>query len=215
MGAAQFGVEFWATNPRRAFYALWVRMGDDGAMTTVRPATRADATAIGRIDVECWQSAYAGLLPDKMLLDLSVAERRRVWTSQVARRPGDTIVGLDAIGRVQGFGNCGPCRDRESAFAGEIFTLYVALDHQGKGFGRALLLGLFTQHLARGLSSATVWVLRDNPSRYFYERLGGKLVRHRTLRLSGAAVEAVAYGWPDLETVLKKQARAGRFTDEG
>jgi GNAT superfamily N-acetyltransferase len=188
-------------------------IGDDGAMTTVRPATRADATAIGRIDVESWQGTYAGLLPDKMLLGLSVAERRRVWTGQIARHPGDTIVGLDAFGRVQGFGNCGACRDRESGFAGEIFTLYVALDHQGNGIGRALLLGLFAQHLARGLSSAVVWVLRDNPSRYFYERLGGKLVRHRMLRLSGAAVEAVAYGWPDLETVLKTQARAGRFTD--
>jgi GNAT superfamily N-acetyltransferase len=189
-------------------------MGDDSTMITVRPATRADATAIGRIDVECWQSTYAGLLPDKMLVGLSVADRRRVWTGQIARHPGDTIVGLDAFGRVEGFGNCGPCRDRDSGFAGEIFTLYVALDHQGKGIGRALLLGLFAQHLARGQSSAIVWVLRENPSRYFYERLIGKLVRQRTLRLSGAAVEAVAYGWPDLDTVLKTQARAGRFTGE-
>jgi GNAT superfamily N-acetyltransferase len=183
-------------------------------MTTVRPATRADATAIGRIDVECWQGTYAGLLPDKMLLGLSVAERRRVWTGQVARHPGDTIVGLDAFGRVQGFGNCGPCRDRDAGFAGEIFTLYVAIDHQGKGIGRALLLGLFAQQLARDLSSAIVWVLRDNPSRYFYERLGGKLVRQRTLRLAGASVEAVAYGWPDVATVLETQARASRFTGE-
>jgi GNAT superfamily N-acetyltransferase len=183
-------------------------------MTTVRPATRADATAIGRIDVECWQGTYAGLLPDKMLLGLSVAERRRVWTGQVARHPGDTIVGLDAFGRVQGFGNCGPCRDRDAGFAGEIFPLYVAIDHQGKGIGRALLLGLFAQQLARDLSSAIVWVLRDNPSRYFYERLGGKLVRQRTLRLAGASVEAVAYGWPDVATVLETQARASRFTGE-
>jgi GNAT superfamily N-acetyltransferase len=184
-------------------------------MTQVRPATRADATAIGRIDVECWQSTYAGLLPDKMLLNLSVADRRRVWTGQIARHPGETIVGLDAFGRVQGFGNCGPSRDREAGFAGEIFTLYVALDHQGTGIGRALLLGLFAQHVAHGQSSAIVWVLRDNPSRYFYERLGGKLVRQRMLSLSGASVPAVAYGWPDLATVLESQARAGRFTGEG
>lgn len=183
-------------------------------MTTVRPAMRADATAIGRIDVECWQSTYAGLLPDKMLLGLSVADRQRVWAAQIARQPSETVVGLDAFGRVQGFGNFGPCRDRASGFAGEVFTLYVAVDHQGKGIGRALLLGLFAQHVARDLPSSVVWVLRDNPSRYFYERLGGKLVRQRTLRLAGTDVEAVAYGWPDLETVLKTQAGASRFTDE-
>jgi hypothetical protein len=36
-------------------------------MIRIRRASRRDATAIARVHVETWQSAYAGLLPDSML----------------------------------------------------------------------------------------------------------------------------------------------------
>jgi hypothetical protein len=56
--------------------------------------------------------------------------------------------------------------------------------------------------VATGRPSAILWVLRDNPSRFFYERLGARQVRHRTLAVGGGAVEAVAYGWRDLPGYL-------------
>jgi ribosomal protein S18 acetylase RimI-like enzyme len=180
-------------------------------MNRVRPAGVADAAAIARIDVECWRSTYAGILPDRMLLALSESERRRSWASYATRRPGDLVVGVDAAGHVRGFGNCGRARDGDDRFAGEVFTLYVAVDHQGTGLGRAMLLSLFRRLLRRRLDSAVIWVLRDNPSRFFYERLGGKLIGHRPLQLGGAAVVASAYGWPDLAAVLKTQARMGEL----
>ena len=40
-------------------------------MMRIRRATRDDASAIGRVHVETWQSAYAGLLPDAMLAGMS------------------------------------------------------------------------------------------------------------------------------------------------
>jgi ribosomal protein S18 acetylase RimI-like enzyme len=185
-------------------------------MDRLRPAIMTDSAAIARIDVECWRSTYAGVLPDKFLVDLSEAERRRVWSSYIARHPGDMLVGVTPSGDIQGFGNCGRRRDPDSSFAGEVFTLYVAVDCQGNGLGRALLLGLFARLMRNSLDSASLWVLRDNPARYFYERLGGKLVSHRPLRVAGTMVEAVAYGWPDLAAVLKTQARTGgEFGGEG
>jgi ribosomal protein S18 acetylase RimI-like enzyme len=178
-------------------------------MNRVRPAIVTDAAAIARIDVECWRSTYAGVLPDKLLLGLSEHERKRVWSSYIARHPGDLVVGITAAGRVQGFGSCGRCRDAQLPFAGEVFTLYVATDYQGQGLGRTVLLGLFARLVRCNLASAAIWVLRDNPARFFYERLGGKLASHRPLQVGGASVEAVAYGWPDLAAVLKTQARTG------
>jgi ribosomal protein S18 acetylase RimI-like enzyme len=178
-------------------------------MTQVRPALIADAAAIARIDVECWRASYAGILPDKYLIGLTEAERRRVWAHYTARHPGDVVVAADATGRVRGFGNCGRARELDGRFIGEVFTLYVAPDHQGNGLGRGLLLGLFARLLRRKLGSAVIWVLRDNPSRFFYERLGGKLAGHRPIEIAGATVAASAYGWLDLAAVLKTQARTG------
>ena len=184
-------------------------------MNRVRPAMLVDAPAIARIDVETWRSSYAGLLPDKYLVELSEAARRRQWGAEIAHHPGTVLVATDAIGRVRGFGSCGTARGPIAGLAGEIFTLYIAGDHQGCGMGRELLLGLFARLRARKLESALVWVLRDNPSRFFYERLGGKLVGRRRVPFAGQTVETVAYGWPDLAAALKAQARTGGSFPEG
>ena len=56
-------------------------------------------------------------------------------------------------------------------------------------------------------------MLRDNPARFFYERLGGKLASHRKLQVAGVSVEAIAYGWRDLASVLKAQAGTGGQVD--
>jgi ribosomal protein S18 acetylase RimI-like enzyme len=125
------------------------------------------------------------------------------------------LVSIAPSGEIEGFGDCGRRRDAASSFAGEVFTLYVAPDRQGNGLGRSLLLGLFARLVRRRLDSAVIWVLRDNPARFFYERLGGKLVSHQRLRVAGTAVEAIAYGWPDLAAVLKMRARSdGQLDDE-
>src|SRR5437868_8000187 len=133
-------------------------------MNRVRPAIMRDAAAIARIDVECWRSTYAGVLPDKFLVGLSEADRKRGWSSQIARQPRDIMVSVAPSSEIQGFGTCGRRRDADAEFVGEVFTLYVATDHQGRGIGRALLLGLFTRLVRSSMNSAAIWVLRDNPA---------------------------------------------------
>jgi ribosomal protein S18 acetylase RimI-like enzyme len=110
-------------------------------------------------------------------------------------------VAVDATGVIRGFGSCGPNRG-DPFFAGEVFTLYVAPDWQNQGIGRRLLIALFRRLVAAGRRSAIVWVLRDNPARFFYERLGARQVSRRPLPVGGKAVEAVAYGWRDLPDFL-------------
>jgi ribosomal protein S18 acetylase RimI-like enzyme len=182
----------------------------DPALISIRAATAADAAAIARVDVETWRETYAGVLPQDLLLGLSRAERRRAWTEFIRRCPGDALVAADAREGVVGFGSCGRRRSAGDRFAGEVFTLYVDPAWQGEGLGRRLLLHVFGRLLSRRLPTALVWVLRDNPARFFYERLGGRLVATKPIRVGGAEVAAVAYGWTDLAGVLEAQSRAGR-----
>jgi hypothetical protein len=54
------------------------------------------------------------------------------------------------------------------------------------------------EHLKRqGITSLLIWVLAENRSRAFYERLGGKLVGEKTVEVGGREVLEVAYSWDD------------------
>lgn len=167
----------------------------------IRPARPADAPAIARLDVETWRTTYAGVLSVNYLAGLSMRRREFAWRTAILHEPRDMRVAVDDTDAIRGFGSCGPSRG-ERHFPGEVFTLYVAPDWQNRGIGRRLLIALFRRLAASGLDAAILWVLRDNPSRFFYERLGGRQVSHKTLPVGGSRVEALAYGWPDLTAYL-------------
>jgi len=175
----------------------------------IRAARPGDARTIARLDVETWRTTYAGMLSTAYLVGLSERRRELGWRGVILREPRDVRVAVDERGAIVGFGSCGPNRG-EPSFAGEVFTLYVAPDRQNQGIGRRLLVALFRRLVAVGRRSAIVWVLRDNPSRFFYERLGGHQVSRRALPVGGAAVDALAYGWRDLPSFLAAVASEDR-----
>jgi ribosomal protein S18 acetylase RimI-like enzyme len=176
-------------------------------MNLVRPARLEDAKAIAKIEVDTWRSTYAGMLPDRVLLNMSERRQTTSWASFLRHRPEDVMV-AQADGALVGFGNCGTQRDSTIRFAGEIYTLYVAADRQSTGLGRGLLLSLFQRLVQTGHATALVWVVRANPARFFYERMGGQQIMHRKIPVGGQPVEAVAYGWRDLSDVLARTANS-------
>ncbi len=167
----------------------------------IRAARPGDAGMIARLDVETWRATYAGVLSANYLVGLSERRREIGWRMAILREPRDIRIAVDRSGAIRGFGSCGPSRS-ERNFPGEVFTLYVSPDWQNLGVGRRLLIALFRRLVASGLDAGIVWVLRDNPSRFFNERLGGRLVSHKPIAVGGAAVEVLAYGWPDLPAYL-------------
>src|SRR5258708_25465200 len=81
-----------------------------------------------------------------------------VWVAQQPRPDGGEA-------RLVGFGNCGPQREGGFGYAGEIYTLYVAPEAQGAGFGRLLLVALFARLVHFGARSPLVRVGRAHPPR--------------------------------------------------
>ena len=72
------------------------------------------------------------------------------------------------------------------------------------------MIALFRRLAASGLDAAIVWVLRDNPARFFYERIGGHQVSRKAIAVGGSLVDALAYGWPDLPGFLAAVSSEGR-----
>lgn len=177
-------------------------------MSLIRPATKADIRAISEIYVETWRSTYAGILPDKVLIDMSPERQMIMWARSIdqASKPNNEqilVVEDDDTG-VVGVGSAGFNRNRDgpardNAYNGEVYTLYVHPDYQNQGMGELLLRGLFNILMAQGYNTAVIWVLALNPSRFFYEAMGGRRVGEREEKLWGTTLKEIAYGWDDLK----------------
>jgi GNAT superfamily N-acetyltransferase len=134
----------------------------------VRPARREDAAAIADVHVRTWQAAYEDVFGAERLA--GIGDRRAQWESWLADpRTGWSVFVADESGRLLGFASMGPSRDEPGK--GELFAIYVLPDAWGSGAGSALMASAL--EALRGYSSATLWVLEDNPrARRFYEREG-------------------------------------------
>ncbi|MCB0167237.1 MAG: GNAT family N-acetyltransferase [Anaerolineae bacterium] len=145
-------------------------------MITVREAQLADARRIAEVHVASWQAAYRGILPDKMLDNLSVEHRQENWQTWLVQTKGHVLV-LEVAERVEGFVMCGATRDKDvdRQKVGEIYAIYLHPESWGHGCGRALV-GAAKEVLHQdGFSELLLWVLEANePAKRFYERVGFK-----------------------------------------
>ena len=166
----------------------------------IRPAVVHDARAIAEVHVESWKITYRGIFPDDLLDGLSVEKRESFWRDLLAHEPPSaiTMVGCDASGSVVGFVSAGKERTGQLGCDGEIYAIYLHREAQRKGLGALLVRQLVHELVARGFGSMSVWVLALNPSRRFYERLGGKVVGEQEIERGGQTFLEVAYGWQSL-----------------
>jgi ribosomal protein S18 acetylase RimI-like enzyme len=163
-------------------------------MVTVRPATVADAPAMGRLHVRAWQAAYRGHLPDGYLDGLRATDRAAYWEGALRREDlRGVILVAERDGEVVGFAAAGPARDPEGA--GELYVLNVHPDHWGTGAGRALLEAAQTELARPGFDETVLWVLSGNArARRFYEIAGWVADgTERTSEVFGATVHEVRY----------------------
>jgi len=178
----------------------------------IRRARPADAEAIAEVHVATWRSAYPGILPEDYLADLSARRQTMLWRrTLIAPKSGHATFVAVATGSdspdplsptVVGFASGGRARDSTRRDAGEIETLYVADDWRDRGVGRRLMRALAAHLNAVGCRSVVLWVLKDNPARWFYRRLGGRPVAEQTITVAGRAVVQTAYLWEPIGALL-------------
>lgn len=174
-------------------------------MITIRTATPADAPGIARVHVDSWRTTYAGIISAEYLANLSYekseARNRAFMTDTGVKR--HFFVAEDESGRIVGFAMGGPARGEVPGFDGELYGIYLLKECQRLGIGARLVRAVAAALSADGLRSLLVWVLADNPSRRFYEALGGRFVRQQTINIGGQELAEVAYGWDDIRSLLR------------
>ena len=196
-------------------------------MICVRRARPSDAAAIGAIHVATWRNTYAGVLPEEYLAGLSpvrhaagyeraIADRRHGHAMFVAvasgadaprgRQEGEggVVVGFVSGGKARRPGLCGEAPAR----SGEVETLYLLDDYRDRGLGRRMMRAMAAHLAAVGCRSVVLWVLRDNPTRWFYQRLGGRTAARETIHFAGRHVEQTAFLWDPIDSLLAATATA-------
>jgi len=188
-------------------------------MICVRRARPDDAPGIAAVHVAAWRSAYAGILDEEYLAKLSEARLAAFYTRAILDRRGGHAVFVATAGghdqpgdtpgpeaAIVGFASGGRARRRGLA-EGEVETLYVLDDYRERAIGRRLMRAMAAHLRVIGCGSALVWVLADNPARYFYAHLGGKAAMTDLVTVAGRPVKQTAFAWPSIEALLSATAQ--------
>ena len=89
----------------------------------------------------------------------------------------------------------------------ELVALHVRREYQHRGLGQQLFSAVSQAQLGKGSRSLFLWTLDRNPARTLYEKLGGQLIAEKAWENNadfGVNVYEVAYGWSDLQDLIKK-----------
>lgn len=162
----------------------------------VREATSQDVPEVARLHVDAWRASYRGLIPEAALFAHSYAEREALWNQALEAGSATSLFVAESGGALAGFAACGPIRDPEPGFDGELYAIYLRNEYQGRGIGRALVEATRSCLRQRGFRRMILWVLDGNAGAdAFYERLGGRRQGTGHFELCGASLFEHGYAF--------------------
>jgi GNAT superfamily N-acetyltransferase len=144
----------------------------------VRPATAADVSAIGEVQLRAWRAGYAGRVPAEALEGLTAADLAARWSAAVASPPTPAhrvLAAVDGV-LVAGFAALAPATEPDlgpDVLAGELLILVVDPAAGRRGHGSRLLNAAVDHLRDDGATLAVAWVLStDDALRAFLASSG-------------------------------------------
>lgn len=170
----------------------------------IRDATISDAEGIAKVHVDSWRTTYKNIISDEFLDKLSYEQRTKLWLNNISREDNYVFVAENGKGEIIGFADGGKEKSgKYPGYEGDVTSIYILKEYQGFGVGKKLLNQLFEKFSSANINSSIVWVLEDNHSRIFYEKLGAKLVvDDQSIKIGIDNLKLMAYGWKDINEVF-------------
>ncbi|MEQ1121893.1 GNAT family N-acetyltransferase [Acinetobacter seifertii] len=159
--------------------------------TDIRIATFKDALSIAEVHVQGWKETYIGMVKQEILDELNVPDKEQLW-KEISRSPDHQLFIYTENGVVKGFldGYLNP----ENNVA-EILAFYLLKEVQKQGIGRELFQKFYQCALNQGYAFIRLEVFNKNPSRFFYEKMGAKLIAEAELPEFGFGITELLYQW--------------------
>jgi ribosomal protein S18 acetylase RimI-like enzyme len=172
----------------------------------IRPAVPNDAEAIANVMITAMRSAFEGIVPDRCLQwPDSAADWKQAITADfgtgifldVAQISGGLIVAYAMGSRITD----------DPLYPGELLQLNVLPGYQRQGIGALLVLHVARRLAEQNIHSLRVKVMRVNPYRIFYERLGAHYLSEHPYDWDGVMLPECIYGWKDSNVLLSNSGR--------
>ncbi|MDP4095184.1 MAG: GNAT family N-acetyltransferase, partial [Bacillota bacterium] len=80
-------------------------------------------------------------------------------------------------------------------------------EFQRNGIGKQLFEAVISEFSKCKVSSMILWTLEENPSRYFYEFMGGRIFGNRIIERGGKKLRQIGYVWDDIAGIVRKMQR--------
>ena len=139
-------------------------------MLKIRSATENDAYSIATINVLGWKKTYRGLIPEEVLDNLSVTEKR-IENFKKGILDSEIFLVAENESDIMGYLNGGKPRTNEFPYPYEIHGFYIHPDFQRTGIGTALI-NAFKEKIKH--KSFCVCLLKGNQKALnFYQKMGG------------------------------------------
>jgi ribosomal protein S18 acetylase RimI-like enzyme len=161
----------------------------------VRPATLRDAKQIAELHNATVRDAFkTTLATDTPLPVVPLDKRQAYWREAIEYSEPQVHVAVDED-KIVGFVGFDRCRDKGTPQTmGEIWAIYVATNHWGKGVGLALWDAAREGLQEEGCTHVSVWVpITNDRAMRFFELAGMKreMASAKTVAIGGIKVEEI------------------------
>ena len=168
----------------------------------IRKAILNDASGIAKVQVDSWRTTYKGIISDEFLKNLSYEQRTELWTKNIAKEDNYVVVAENTEGQIIGFADAFKRETNKVTNSGDLTSIYLFEEYQGKGIGRKIFKALFKHFKELGYNRIFVDVLEGNKTRYFYEHFGAELVKTSQIGIDGKMLNELTYEWNSVDDVL-------------
>lgn len=155
----------------------------------IRKAKSSDAKDIIEINIKTWCSTYKGIVPDDFLKEKEEAKEKNIKKCEETVEAKDNVLVAEYDGQVVGIVSYGKAKVINEKDYGEIYSLYVLDNYQGKNVGKELFLAAREQLIKKGYSKLVLSCIKANPSNGFYKRMGGQVVEVIISNIGGRKIE--------------------------
>lgn len=161
----------------------------------IRNITEKDIPQVVDIQVNGWQTAYKGIIDDEFLISMN---KEKI----IEQRLQDYMLGHFIVAIVNNE-IVSFCRYDEvtvspdgEGFDSELMALYVKPELKHQGIGKKMFGFVTTALRNSGKVKMILWCLKDNyPSRKFYEKMGGEIIREHEIEIGGKKYKEVGFGY--------------------